>query len=80
MNFLATNPSDAFDRAIWTLIIPALFVAALAAFLIPIFFKRFEQFVARRFRQSRKPRPKPRKTGQTIAPPCSTDDTAPGDR
>ena len=69
MNFLATNLSDAFTRAIWTLIIPALFVASLVAFLIPIFFKRFEQFVVRRFRQSRKPRPKPKKTDQTIARP-----------
>jgi len=34
MNFLATNPSDAFNNAIWTLIIPALFVALFVAFLL----------------------------------------------
>jgi hypothetical protein len=78
MNFLATNPSDAFNHVIWTLIIPAMFVASLVAFLIPIFLKKLEQFVTRMFRQSSSPGPRPKKSEpQSFDPLCPTDDTAP---
>ena len=78
MNFLATNPSAAFNHVIWTLLIPAMFVASLVAFLIPIFFKKLEQFVTRLVRPSRSPDRGPKKSpSQSITPPSGTDDTAP---
>ena len=78
MNLLATTQSDVISHAIWTLLIPAMFVAALAAFLIQIVAKKLEQFITYMVRPSRRPGQWPKKSApQSIAPLFATDDTTP---